>query len=204
MRSYEVVRVYPTPKGIITCIYHRFEKQEGAKRETLLFRPPLRKEDSAHGKAHSCKQTMSLLIRISDSLRFPEMEIKEVFEALLISLLMSVNPFSSIHFCKHFFTSAATQLREISAQVMFCTMFNPWTSTFRYIQNLKKGERKHGHLNMQFPKHLRWSGNCISHGQTTTIHSSFRCTKSWNLTLISTGLPSVYPKVPSKTRGDPP
>lgn len=125
MRSYEVVRVYPTPKGIITCIYHRFEKQEGAKRETLLFRPPLRKEDSAHGKAHSCKQTMSLLIRISDSLRFPEMEIKEVFEALLISLLMSVNPFSSIHFCKHFFTSAATQLREISAQVMFCTMFNP-------------------------------------------------------------------------------
>ena len=103
MRSYEVVRVYPTPKGIFTCIYYRFEKQEGAKRETLLFRPPLRKGDSAHGKAHSCKQTMSLLIRISDSLRFPEMEIKEVFEALLISLLMSVNPFSSIHFCKYFF-----------------------------------------------------------------------------------------------------
>ena len=90
-----------------------------------LFRPPLRKGDSAHGKAHSCKQTMSLLIRISDSLRFPEMEIQEVFEALLISLLMSVNPFSSIHFCKYFFASAATQLREISAQVMFCTMFNP-------------------------------------------------------------------------------
>lgn len=101
MRSYEVVRVYPTPKGLSACLYYRFEKQEGAKRETLLFRPPLRKGDSAHGKAHSCKQTMSLLIRILDSLRFPEMEINEVFEALLVSLLMSVNPFSSIHFCTY-------------------------------------------------------------------------------------------------------
>ena len=46
---------------------------------------------------------MSLLIRILDSLRFPEMV--EVLEALLDK--SSVNPFSSIHFSMYLQLSAA-------------------------------------------------------------------------------------------------